>query len=115
MVKASGYLPRRGDVVWLDFKPQTGREQDGRRPAIVLSNSSYNKKVGLAIFCPITSKIKNYPFEVRLPEDMDVQGVILADQIKNLDWKQRNAEFIAKIDDQIMEKVLSLFGKIIEL
>ncbi len=115
MVKASGYLPRRGDVVWLDFKPQTGCERDGRRPAIVLSNSSYNKKVGLAIFCPITSKIKNYPFEVRLPEDMDVQGVILADQIKNLDWKQRNAEFIAKIDDQIMEKVLSLFGKIIEL
>jgi len=81
----------------------------------ILVYSLYNKKVGLVIFCPITSKIKNYPFEVPLPENVDVQGVILADQIKNLDWKHRNAKFIGKIDDQIMEKVLSLFGKIIEL
>jgi mRNA interferase MazF len=114
MVKASDYIPRRGDIVWLDFKPQTGREQDGRRPAVVLSNSSYNKIVGLAVFCPITSKVKNYPFEVPLPEKSDVQGVILADQIKSLDWKQRNAGFIAKLDDQILEKVLALVGKIIE-
>jgi len=79
MVEATEYIPRRGDVVWLDFKPQTGREQDGRCPAIVLSNSLYNKKVGLAIFCPVTSKmskIKNYPFEVHLPEQMDIRGVI---------------------------------------
>lgn len=115
MVEATEYIPRRGDVVWLDFKPQTGSEQDGRRQAIVLSNSLYNKKVGLAIFCPVTSKIKNYPFEVHLPEQMDIRGVILADQIKSFDWKQRNAGFIAKLDDQIMEKVLRLVGKIIEL
>lgn len=115
MVKASDYIPRRGDIVWLDFKPQTGREQDGRRPAVVLSNSSYNKIVGLAIFCPITSKIKNYPFEVPLPEKAAVQGVILADQIKSLDLKQRNAGFVAKLDDQILEKVLGLVAKIIEL
>ncbi|MBN2261435.1 MAG: type II toxin-antitoxin system PemK/MazF family toxin, partial [Prolixibacteraceae bacterium] len=101
--------------VWLNFKPQTGREQDGRRPAIVLSNSSYNEIVGLAIFCPVTSKVKGYPFEVGLPNQLTVSGVILADQIKSLDWKQRNAEFITKLDEQTLEKVLTLLGKIIEL
>jgi mRNA interferase MazF len=114
MVKTSIYIPQRGDIVWLDFKRQTGREQDGRRPVIVLSNSSYNQIVGLAIFCPITSKIKGYPFEVNLPNQLPVSGVILADQVKSLDWKQRNAEFIAKLDEQTLEKVLILLGKIIE-
>ena len=115
MVKPTNYIPQRGDMVWLNFKPQTGREQDGRRPAIVLSNSSYNEIVGLAIFCPITSKVKGYPFEVGLPNQLPVRGVILADQIKSLDWKQRNAEFITKLDEQTLEKVLILLGKIIEL
>lgn len=115
MVKQTNYIPQRGDLVWLNFKPQTGREQDGRRPAIVLSNSSYNEIVGLAIFCPVTSKVKGYPFEVGLPNLLPVSGVILADQIKSLDWKQRNAEFITKLDEQTLEKVLTLLGKIIEL
>ena len=115
MVKTSNYIPQRGDLVWLDFNPQTGREQSGRRPAIVLSNFSYNEIVGLAIFCPITSKIKGYPFEVNLPNYLPVSGVILADQIKNFDWKQHNAEFIAKLDEQTLEKVLKLLMKIIEI
>jgi mRNA interferase MazF len=115
MVKQTNYIPQRGDLVWLNFKPQTGREQDGRRPAIVLSNSSYNEIVGLAIFCPVTSKVKGYPFEVGLPNQLPVSGVILADQIKSLDWKQRNAEFITKLDEKTLEKVLTLLGKIIEL
>lgn len=99
MVTKPEYIPQRGDLIWLNFKPQIGREQSGRRPAIVLSNSSYNEIVGLAIICPITTKIKGYPFEVALPSKLSVSGVILADQIKSLDWKQRNAEFIGKLDD----------------
>ena len=74
MVVAGKYVPARGDVVWLQFNPQAGHEQAGRRPALVVSPRSYNKKVGLALFCPITSRIKGYPFEVELPEDLDVEG-----------------------------------------
>ncbi len=85
------YVPSRGDVVWLTFNPQSGHEQAGRRPAVVLSPRAYNAKVGLAIFCPVTSKVKGYPFEVALPEGFAVQGVILADQVKSLDWRARRA------------------------
>ncbi|HRS02465.1 MAG TPA: endoribonuclease MazF, partial [Bacteroidota bacterium] len=90
------YIPDRGDIVWLEFNPQSGHEQKGRRPAIVLSPYEYNLKVGLALFCPITSQVKGYPFEVSLPERFPINGVIISDQIKSLDWKVRNAEFIAK-------------------
>ena len=88
------YVPSRGDVVWLTFNPQSGHEQAGWRPAVVLSPRAYNAKVGLAIFCPVTSKVKGYPFEVALPEGFAVQGVILADQVKSLDWRARRAELI---------------------
>ena len=114
MVATEKYSPQRGDVVWLNFQPQAGREQGGRRPAIALSNSNYNKVVGLAIFCPITSKVKGYPFEVRLPEGLLISGVILVDQVKSLDWKTRDAEFIGKLDTKTMEKILGLLGKILE-
>jgi len=80
------YTPAQGDIVWIMFNPQAGHEQAGRRPALVLSPAAYNAKVGLALFCPITSQIKGYPFEVLLPADLPVAGVILADQVKNLDW-----------------------------
>ena len=83
MVKSS-YTPARGDIVWLNFNPQTGHEQKGRRPAIVISPMEYNAKVGLSLFCPITSQIKNYPFEVRI-QNKKIDGVVLADQIKSLD------------------------------
>lgn len=76
------YVPDRGDVVWLDFTPQAGHEQGGRRPAVVLSPVAYNKKVGLALLCPITSQVKGYPFEVLIPSGSPVTGVILADQVK---------------------------------
>lgn len=76
---AKRYIPARGDVVWLTFNPQAGHEQAGRRPALVLSPSSYNRKVGLAIFCPITSQVKGYPFEVAIPAGSKLGGVILAD------------------------------------
>jgi mRNA interferase MazF len=78
-------VPDRGDVVWLEFDPQAGHEQAGHRPAVVLSPRAYNQKSGLALFCPITSRIKGYPFEVVLPPDLPVQGAVLCDQVKSLD------------------------------
>ncbi|MDR2922605.1 MAG: endoribonuclease MazF [Treponema sp.] len=107
MVKKK-YLPERGDIVWLDFNPQTGHEQKGKRPAIVISPKEYNEKTGLGLFCPITSKIKNYPFEARI-ENKKINGVVLSDQIKSLDWEARGIEFIAK---ETSEKTDEIIGKI---
>lgn len=101
------YTPDRGDLIWLDFNPQTGREQAKRRPAIVLSPIEYNAKVRLAIACPITSKVKGYPFEVALPDDLEVSGVILSDQIKSLDWQTRNAEFICEAPPTLIAEVMA--------
>ncbi|HTG17989.1 MAG TPA: endoribonuclease MazF, partial [Blastocatellia bacterium] len=89
MVSRGTYSPDRGDIVWIDFSPQAGHEQAGRRPALVVSPGAYNKKVGLAILCPITSQVKGYPFEVALPDDLPIQGVVLSDQAKSLDWRAR--------------------------
>ncbi|PZV16727.1 MAG: mRNA-degrading endonuclease [Leptolyngbya sp.] len=105
MVVTAAYIPDSGDLVWLDFNPQTGREQANRRPAVVLSPASYNGKVKLGIFCPITTKVKSYPFEVALPDDLPIAGVILADQVKSLDWQIRKAEFICKAPDSVMAEV----------
>ncbi len=100
------YSPERGDLVWLTFNPQAGHEQAGRRPALVLSPAAYNGKVGLAVFCPITSQVKGYPFEVILPEGLPVKGVILTDQIKNLDWRVRQAEKICSLPVEVFLEVL---------
>ena len=104
MVKA--YIPVRGDVIWINLNPQTGHERKGRRPALVLSPEEYNKKVGLAIFCPITNQVKGYPFEVLIPEGLKTSGVILADQVKSLDWKTRNTELICRIPEEVTKIVL---------
>jgi len=106
------YIPERGDIVWLDFNPQLGHEQRGRRPALTLSFKAYNEKIGLALFCPITSKVKGYPFEVEL-ELKKIKGSVLSDQIKSLDWKERNIEFIEKIGDKKMEEVIEKIEVII--
>ena len=106
MVKSKQYIPDRGDIVWLTFSPQSGREQSGRRPALVISPLVYNGKTNLAIFCPITSQIKDYPFEVKLPENLDISGVIISDQIKNLDWKAREVEYICQLPkSQLIETI----------
>jgi mRNA interferase MazF len=102
----ANYIPNRGDMVWINLNPQAGHEQSGRRPALVLSPKTYNLKVGLAIVCPITSKIKGYPFEVPIPDSSPVSGVVLSDQAKSMDWKIRNAEFIYKLDSLSVEQVL---------
>lgn len=100
------YIPDRGDAVWINLNPRTGHEQSGKRPALVLSPKAYNKKIGLALFCPITSQIKGYPFEVMIPEGCGITGVILADQVKNLDWRVRKASFICKLAFDVTEEVL---------
>ncbi len=104
------YVPERGDVVWLTFNPQAGHEQAGRRPAVVISPAAYNGKVGLAILCPITSQVKGYPFEVTLPEALPISGVILADQVKSLDWRVRKAEKICALPVEIVTEVLQKLG-----
>jgi mRNA interferase MazF len=106
MVSSQTNVPKCGDVVWITLNPQAGHEQAARRPAVVISPKSYNNKTGLAIFCPITSQIKGYPFEVQLPEGMPVAGAILSDQVKSLDWRARNAEFICTLPDETTSEVL---------
>jgi len=108
MVKKE-YVPERGDIVWLNFNPQTGHEQKGKRPAVVISPGIYNKKTGLGLFCPITSKAKNYPFEVKI-ENKKITGVVLSDQIKNLDWKTRKIEFIIKIAPENIKEIIDKIG-----
>jgi len=108
------YVPDRGDVVWITFNPQAGHEQSGRRPAVVLSPKAYNGKVGLALLCPITSQIKGYPFEVAIPDGLPVNGVILSDQVKSLDWKARNAGKACSLPEEMMKRVLLRVKALIE-
>jgi mRNA interferase MazF len=107
------YIPKRGDVVWLYFDPQAGHEQAGHRPALVISPEAYNSKVGLAIMCPITKEVKGYPFEVALPAGLKVYGVVLADQVKSLDWRAREASFACELPRGIVEEVLDKIGALI--
>ncbi len=113
-MNSSLYIPSRGDVVWLQFDPQAGHEQAGHRPAVVLSPKAYNEKVGLAIVCPITNQRKGYPFEVALPTEVDVTGVILADQVKSLDWRVRSATFQAALPPELIAEVLAKLGTLLE-
>lgn len=99
--------PERGDAVWIDMSPQAGREQAGRRPAVVLSPRSYNAKVGLAIVCPVTSRVKGYGFEIAIPDGLPLSGVALADQVRSLDWRVRPADFIARLPVESVEAILA--------
>ncbi len=106
-MKVQRYIPERGDIVWLEFNPQAGYEQAGHRPALVLSPKAYNEKVQLALFCPITSHVKGYPFEVMLPKKHRISGAILSDQIKSLDWQVRKAQKITSVPQDVFEDVLA--------
>ncbi len=106
MVESKRYVPQRGDVIWITLNPQAGQEQAGRRPALVLSPATYNGKVGLAILCPLTNQIKGYPFEVLVPPGLSITGAILADQVKNLDWRARDAELICSLPRKTVVEVL---------
>lgn len=99
------YVPDRGDLIWLTFRPQAGREQSGRRPALVLSPVAYNGRSGLAVVCPITSRVKGYPFEVQVPEGESITGVVLADHLKSVDWRVREAEYAAAAPAAVLAEV----------
>jgi mRNA interferase MazF len=107
------YLPERGDIVWITLNPQAGHEQAGRRPALVISPAAYNEKVGLAILCPITSQVIGYPFEVLIPDGLKVNGAILADQVKSLDWQARQAEWIGELPEAAVVEVLHKLATLI--
>ena len=104
--------PERGAVVWLEFSPQAGHEQAGHRPALVVSPRAYNVKAGLALFCPITSRVKGYPFEVVLPPGFRVSGAILSDQVKSLDWRARKANRIAQAPKDVVDEVLAKLSRL---
>jgi len=107
------WTPDRGDVVRISMTPQAGHEQAGRRPAVVLSPAAYNGKVGLAILCPITNQVKGYPFEVSIPADLPVTGVVLSDQTKSLDWRARKAEFVCALPQETTQEVLLKLGTLL--
>ena len=107
---AGRYVPDAAHIVWLTFSPQAGHEQAGRRPALVLSPRRYNERTGLALLCPITSRIKGYPFEVALPAAGTVRGVVLADQIKSLDWRARDVRFEAEASAELVFEVRQKLG-----
>lgn len=109
----ASYVPKRGDAVWINFDPHVGREQAGRRPALVLSPLDYNRRVRLAVFCPITSQRKGYPFEVPIPHRLRASGVILSDQLKSLDWQERNAELICSLPEATVMEVLDKISALI--
>ncbi len=115
MVGGGRWHPKRGDAVWLELSPQAGHEQSGIRPALVLSPDAYNKKTGLFIVCPITNQAKGYPFEVRLPDDGLVTGVVGSDQIKSLDWRARKAKFKCKLSRDVVEETLAKCSTLLTL
>jgi mRNA interferase MazF len=100
-----GDAPDSGDLVWLSFTPQAGREQAGRRPGLVLSPRLYNAKVGLCLVCPVTNQAKGYAFEVRLPDGLPVQGVVLADHLRSADWQERGSDHIATVPTDLLDEV----------
>jgi len=108
-------IPRRGDLVWVDFIPQTGREQSGRRPALILSPENYNRKTGLAVACPVTSQVKGYPFEVSLQAGIPITGVVLSDHVRSIDWRARRAERAGSAGESVVAevcgKLMSLIGE----
>lgn len=108
------YCPARGDLILLDFNPQSGHEQAGKRPALVISDDMFNQVTGFAVVCPVTNQAKNYPFEVPVAGSKKTTGVILADQFKSLDWKSRNAHTIDSVSVATVDAVVSLVAKIIK-
>ena len=101
------YLPERGDFVWLEFSPQAGHEQAGRRPALVVSPRLYNERSSVALLCPVTSRVTGYAFEVVLPAGSPVTGVVLSDQVRSLDWRARHAQFAGRAPRPVVAEVLA--------
>ena len=104
-----GYIPKKGDIVWLEFTPQSGHEQKGRRPAIVISNDFFNNKTGLAVVCPITSSRRDYPLHVEISGCKKVTGYIMVEQVKSVDYLARGAELIERAPETVINETLSRF------
>ncbi len=102
------YVPRKGDLIALTFDPQSGHEQRGRRPALVVSNDLFNKHTGLCIACPITNTRRDYPFHVSIPEGQAVTGFVMVEQVKSIDFRSRKARRIGKATAQVLEEALSI-------
>lgn len=115
MVSPKAYVPERGDVVWLNFTPQSGHEQAGHRPALVLSPKSYNQRTGLMVCCPVTTQVKGYPFEVVVTDNPDVSGAVLADQMKSVDWQARRVSFKGRVDNETLRQVLGRMAALLGL
>lgn len=115
MVAQNTYQPDRGDLIWLDFTPNAGTEQGGRRPALVLSGQDFNIATGLVFVCPITSKEKLNSFDVPLPKGAKLKGVVLSSHLRSLDWIARNAEFNSKADQNTMCEVLGRVEAVLEI
>ena len=98
-------VPDSGDLIWLDFDPQAGREQSGRRPAVVLSARPFNEKTSVAYVCPITSKVKAYRFQIPLPAGLPVHGAVLCEHMRSLDWRVRNASYLGRMPDPILTQI----------
>ncbi len=109
------YIPERGDVVWIHLDPQAGREQAGHRPALILSPKSFNRKLNVAFCCPITSRARRFEFDIPLPEDLDVKGVILSHHLKSLDWRVRNARYMTRVPNYVVDNVLLMLDSILDI
>jgi len=112
---AKQYAPQRGDLVWLQFSPQAGHEQRRLRPGLVVSATVYNERTGMALVCPVTNQVKGYPFEILLPAGLKVTGAVLADHVKNLDWKARHAKKIAAAPKSVLDQVLARIASLLQL
>lgn len=108
------YIPEKGDIVYVNFNPQSGREQAGLRPALTVTSIKYNGIVGLALFCPITSQQKDYPFEVSLPKNLKTKGVVLSDHVRSLDWQARQVRYVENAGDTCVDEVLKKLGILLE-
>lgn len=106
------YIPNKGDLVILNFDPQAGHEQKGRRPALIISNTAFNNTLGLAIVCPITNTDRDFPFHIKL-ESKNLTGFIMTEQIKSIDYAARKVKFVEKVDDDILNQVLGITESII--
>ena len=114
-MKDKFYQPDRGDLIYLQFTPQAGTEQAGRRPALVLSPREFNIATGLAFVCPITNQLKGSPFDVPLPRGTGLTGAVLADHLRSLDWVSRQADFHSKAPEDLMLEVLDRIGAILNI